>query len=167
MWTSLANGASSIRKQKSAQADVIRLGQELSSAQVLISQISAILTIIRVLWRSKRWIMFQLPFRACKATDRLIKEKFRIYTILSNCECVFETLKGCKCNHETRICERNLLLYNSLWNRCDHNCKAVSGCSDFKFAYCCSEENGSTSCPPGMNKHLGTGYKFVYPRSFF
>ena len=86
--------------------------------------------------------------------------------INDKCQLIYfsKTLKGCKCNHETRICERNLLLYNTLWNRCDHNCKAASGCNDFKFAYCCSEENGSTSCPPEMNKHLGTGYKFVYPR---
>lgn len=47
MWTSLASGALLTRKQKSAQADVTRLGLELSSAQVLISPISAIRTIIR------------------------------------------------------------------------------------------------------------------------
>ncbi|CAG5113604.1 Oidioi.mRNA.OKI2018_I69.chr2.g7694.t1.cds [Oikopleura dioica] len=71
--------------------------------------------------------------------------------------------QGCKCNHETRVCERQLLLYNTLWNRCDHNCKAASGCNDFKHAFCCSEEQGNTSCPPEMNHHLGSGYKFVYP----
>ena len=74
---------------------------------------------------------------------------------------------GCKCDlNAHKLCERNLLMYNTIWNRCDHNCKSSPDCPNLNFAYCCSKDTDKKSCPAKMKRVAGPSHKYVYPGSF-
>jgi len=71
---------------------------------------------------------------------------------------------GCKCDLNGRkICERNLLQYSTIWNRCDHNCKSDPDCDNHKFAYCCARDSEMQSCPAKMKAVAGPSHKYIYP----
>lgn len=75
-----------------------------------------------------------------------------------------KTHYGCKCDlNGHKICERNLLLYETIWNRCDQNCKSSPDCPNLVFAYCCSKDSQKRSCPPKMKNAAGPSHKYIYP----
>jgi hypothetical protein len=92
---------------------------------------------------------FEISFNS-KDTIKMIPVRYQI----SRDRCwlpIGRTHKGCKCDLKgQKICERNVLLYNTIYNRCDHNCESSVDCKGLQFAYCCQKSSNTLR---GLSKY--------------